>query len=132
MLVSTLEARVAFYNKPELVENPFHPAGFNGTFAFSSHNLIPEVFLGFLQRHFGHYRIRKVPLESINALLNELWEGPGSLEKLFRLEDEMRANGKEVKFSAADIASIKSKQEDEEENDSPLQLATNFNEDETN
>ena len=132
MLASTLEDRVKFYNKPEFIDNPYHPAGFKGTFAFSDHNLIPEVFVGFLQRHFGHYRIRRVPLASINAILNELWEGPGSLEKIFRLEDEMRASGKEVRFSASDIALIRTKQaEEEEEDDSPLQLDIDpaFNED---
>jgi hypothetical protein len=38
--VKILEDKIAFYNRPELVENPNHPAGFRGTWAFSDHSLI--------------------------------------------------------------------------------------------
>ena len=117
MLDDTLGGKIAFYNQPRFVDDPYHPAGFTGTFAFSSHRRIPEVFHAFLQRHFGQYRIRRVPIEDINAIMNELWEGPGSLEKIFRLENDMYNSGKEVKFTAADLAVMKQKlpEEDEEE-----------------
>ena len=115
-----LSTKIAFYNQPRFLDDPYHPAGFKGTFAFSSHNLIPDVFHGFLQRHFGHYRIRRIPLVDINNILNELWEGPGSLEKIFRLEEDMRVSGKDVKFSSADLAVMKAKQKEEEEEDLPL------------
>ena len=114
--VSTLESRVEYYNQPALVNNPNHPAGFKGTFAFSDHSLIPEVFTGFLQRQFGSMRIRRIPLKDINALLNELWEGPGSLEKIFRLEEDLQIAGKEIRFTSADIAAIKVKPDDDEDN----------------
>ena len=104
-------SKIDFYNNPRFVDDPFHPAGFRGTWQFSDHSLIPEVFNGFLQRYFGQYRIRRIPLEKINEVLNELWEGPGSLEKIFRLEEELRASGKEVKFTSADLASIKAKRD---------------------
>lgn len=110
-----IEGKIAFYNQPRFVDDPFHPNGFKGTWAFSSHDLIPDVFAGFIQRYFGQYNIRRVPLEKINSTLNELWEGPGSLEKIFRLERELKEGGKSVVFSAADIASIKAKKSDEEE-----------------
>ncbi len=87
--VKILEDKIAFYNRPELIENPHHPAGFRGTWAFSDHSLIPEVLFGFLQRHFGIMRLRRISLDQINSLMNEVWEGPGSLEKIFRLEQEM-------------------------------------------
>ena len=67
-----LSTKIAFYNQPRFLDDQYHPAGFKGTFAFSSHNLIPDVFHGFLQRHFGHYRIRRIPLVDINNILNEL------------------------------------------------------------
>ena len=111
MYQSNIESKIDFYNNPRFVDDPFHPAGFRGTWQFSDHSLIPEVFNGFLQRYFGQYRIRRIPLEKINEVLNELWEGPGSLEKIFRLEEELRASGKEVKFTSADLASIKAKRD---------------------
>ena len=117
MLDDTLGGKIAFYNQPRFVDDPYHPAGFTGTFAFSSHRRIPEIFHAFLQRHFGQYRIRRVPIEDINEIMNELWEGPGSLEKIFRLENDMFNGGKEVKFTAADLAVMKQKlpEDDEEE-----------------
>jgi len=109
-ITCALEDKIAFYNKPEFVENPAHPAGFKGTFAFSDHDLIPEVFLGFLQRHFGVFRVRKIKLEKINDVLNEVWEGPGSLEKIFRLEYDMYSSNKPVVILPRDIADLKANQ----------------------
>ena len=121
MYQSNIESKIEFYNQPRFVDDPFHPAGFKGTWNFSDHNLIPEIFHGFLQRHFRQYKIRRIPLHQINDILNELWEGPGSLEKIFKLEEEMRLSGREVKFTLADIAAIKAKKADEEEDIGPLQ-----------
>ena len=104
-----IEEKVAYYLRPEHLANPNHISGFNGTFAFSSHDLIPEVFHGFIQRYFGSYRIRRVPLDKINEVLNDLWEGPGSIETILRLEHDMQTSGKDVKFTAADVAAIKAK-----------------------
>ena len=112
-----VESKIEFYNREEFLTNPFHPAGFTGTWQFTSHDSIPEVLQGFIQRYFGQYRIRRVPIESINEIMNDIWEGPGSLEKVFRLEEDMRDSGKDVKFTAADIASIKAKRQDDEDDD---------------
>ena len=117
MLDDILSSKIAFYNQPRFVDDPYHPAGFTGTFAFSSHRKIPEIFHAFLQRHFGQYRIRRVPIENINAIMNELWEGPGSLEKIFRLENDMYNSGKDVKFTTADIAIMKQKLPEEDEDE---------------
>jgi len=114
-ITCALEDKIAFYNKPEFVENPNHPAGFKGTFAFSDHALIPEVFHGFLQRHFGVFRVRKIKLEKINEALNEVWEGPGSLEKIFRLEYDMYASNKPVVILPRDIAELKAAQVDDDD-----------------
>ena len=115
MYQTNIESTIEFYNNPKYLEDPFHPNGFNGTFQFSAHELIPSVFHGFLQRYFGQYKIRRVPLEKINQVMNDVWEGPGSLEKIFRLEEELRASGKDIKFTAADMAAIKAKKDDIED-----------------
>ena len=115
MYQTNIESTIEFYNNPKYLEDPFHPNGFNGTFKFSAHDLIPSVFHGFLQRYFGQYKIRRVPLEKINQVMNDVWEGPGSLEKIFRLEEELRASGKDIKFTAADMAAIKAKKDDIED-----------------
>ena len=120
LINDTLEHRVEFYSQESLVNNPFHPAGFAGTWQFSDHKLIPEVFFGFLQRHFGVMRISRVPLADINAIMNEVWEGPGSIPKILRLENEYRLSGKEIKFTATDIAQIKAKDTEDDEDDLPL------------
>ena len=115
MYQTNIESTIEFYNNPKFLEDPFHPNGFKGTFQFSAHDLIPCVFHGFLQRYFGQYKIRRVPLEKINQVMNDVWEGPGSLEKIFRLEEELRASGKDIKFTAADMAAIKAKKDDIED-----------------
>lgn len=122
---NSLQAKIDFYNQPKFVNDPFHPAGFKGTFAFKEHTAIPDVFTGLLQRYFGHFRIRRIPLNKINDLLNEIWEGPGSLEKVFRLEDELRANGNKIAISASDIAKLKENDE-EDDNESDIELEFNF------
>jgi hypothetical protein len=124
--VKILEDKIAFYNRPELIENPHHPAGFRGTWAFSDHSLIPEVLFGFLQRHFGIMRLRRISLDQINSLMNEVWEGPGSLEKIFRLEQEMILSGKTIKIMPSDVA-VKAKVEEEEDDlpDLPLSVFGN-------
>lgn len=122
-LNSTLTDKIDFYNRAEFVENPCHPNGFNGTFAFSIHRAIPHVFHAFLQRHFGQYRISRVPIADINTILNDIWEGPGSLEKIFVREDELFMSRKDVKFTASDIVALKSKMT-EHPDDVPLSTAT--------
>jgi len=115
----SIETKIAFYAKD--IDNPFSVNGFRGTWAISDHNLIPSVFNGFLQRHFGVMRLKRIKLDEINALLNELWDGPGSLEKIFRMENELYKSGATIKFSAMDVAKIKKYEEEEDElDDLPL------------
>ena len=113
-----VEAKIAFYEKD--IDNRFSVNGFQGTWAFSDHSLIPSVFNGFLQRHFGVMRLKRVKLEEINALLNELWEGPGSLAKILRMENELYKTGALIKFTSLDIAKIKKYEEDEADDEFPL------------
>lgn len=112
-----MQSKIEFYNQERFVNNPCHPAGFAGTWNFSDHSLIPDVFHEFLQRHFGQYKIRRIPLNKINQLLNDLWEGPGSLEKIFRLEKEYLQNGKKIPFTASDIENLKNKDDEDDEDE---------------
>lgn len=116
-----LDSRIEFYKKD--IDNPFSVNGFRGTWQFSDYNLIPSTLHGFLTRYFGIGKIKRIPLEEINKLMNEVWEGPGSLEKLFRLEAEMIASGQTIKFDSRDFAKDKKKDEEEEDEfDIPLSV----------
>ena len=118
-MTQSVEEKIAFYEKD--IDNRFSVNGFQGTWAFSDHSLIPQVFNGFLQRYYGVARIKRIKLDDINTLLNELWDGPGSLAKIFRMENEMYMSGKDIKFSASDILKAKKIEKDEEEfDDLPL------------
>ena len=52
--------------------------------------------------------------------MNELWEGPGSLEKILRLENDMYNSGKDVKFTTADIVAMKAKIVEEEDSEKAI------------
>ena len=108
-----LDSRVEFYKKD--IDTPWSVNGFRGTWQFSDHTLIPSILHGFLTRYFGIAKLKRVPLDEINRVMNEVWEGPGSLEKIFRLEAEMVASGQTIKFDSRDF--IKDKKKDEEEED---------------
>lgn len=115
------------------VDKPWLVNGFRGTWKFSDHNLIPSVFNGFLQRYFGVYRIRRIPLDEINRVMNEVWEGPGSLPRVLEMEQQMVAEGRPVHFTASDIAAVKAKRDDDEEDeelfaDLPLNQFADFGE----
>lgn len=117
-----LESKIEFYSRPKLVEDPYHPAGFRGTWNFSEHSKIPDVLHGFLQRYFGHMRLSRIPIDQINKVMNEVWEGPGSLTKVFQLEEKMRAEGKTVYMSPADYVKAKKYDDDEAEDEGELVL----------
>jgi len=87
------------YWSEQPTDQPWLLNGFKGTWAFSDHSLIPDVILEFLLESFrdrlgelrkGH--IKSIPLNEINDLLNEVWEGPGSVVKLVNLTYDMRSN----------------------------------------
>ena len=78
-------------------DKPWSLNGFNGTFAYSDHDLIPEPIKEFLIEYFydrlgemrkGHVKV--VPLNEINDLMNKVWDGPGSMPKLVSLMNDMR------------------------------------------
>lgn len=82
-------------NQP--TDQPWLLNGFTGTFSFSDYDLIPDAIIPFLHEYFykklpetrkGH--IRAIPLEEINALMNEVWEGPGSMVKVAQMAQDMQ------------------------------------------
>ena len=113
MDATILENKVAFYQKD--IDNPFSVNGFKGTWQFSDHSLIPDTLVGFLLRSFGVGRLKRIPLEDINKLMNEVWEGPGSLEKIFRLQYEMEVSGKKILLDPRDFPKSKKDEEDEDD-----------------
>jgi hypothetical protein len=127
-MTKEVETKISFYKRD--IDNPMSVNGFRGTWQFSDHRLIPDVFRGFLQRHYGVMRLQRIKIEDINVLLNELWEGPGSLEKIFRMENELYNAGTNIKFSPLDIAKTKKFEEDDEQELDDLPLAQFEEEDE--
>ena len=113
MINAEVENRMAYHNKN--IDDPFTVNGFKGTWAITDSNRIAEPLIGYLQLKFGQLRMRRIPLDDINAALNELWEGPGSLAHIFRAQAELHHSGKDVKFTATDMASIGVKKFDDDQ-----------------
>ncbi len=79
------------------IDQPWLLNGFNGTWAFSDHRKIPEALLEFLLEHFykrlgetRKHHIKSIELDEINELLNDIWDGPGSMSKIDRITLDMR------------------------------------------
>jgi hypothetical protein len=117
MLESNVNSKIEFYSQEKYVNDPFHPAGFAGTWAISDHTRIPEQVVEYLQYKFQVSRLRRVPLEDINQALNEVWEGPGSLSKVFLLAEELRKTASDFKVGILDSPNKKSKQEENEDDE---------------
>ena len=99
-LIPEAEHRNKFWAK-QPIDDPQTINGFKGTFAFSDHLLIPQGITEFLLEHFHKKcfkgsntwkknHIQAIELEEINELMNEIWEGPGSMNKIATLTNEMR------------------------------------------
>lgn len=80
-------------------DQPWLLNGFKGTWAFSDHSLIPEILQEFLIEYFykqlGEERKRhiyNISLDKINDVMNEVWEGPGSMKKVVEMTYNMRQN----------------------------------------
>jgi len=80
------------YWEQQPTDQPWLVNGFKGTWAFTDHNLIPNSLTNFIMESFPKYeRFKRIPLEDINTLMNEVWEGPGSMVKIQRLLEEARS-----------------------------------------
>jgi|TARA_B110000858_G_C17706845_1_gene428635 hypothetical protein len=81
-------------------DNPHLLNGFTGTFAFSDHSLIPEELTEFFLEYFykkikegrNKRHIEQIDLGVLNDLINELWDGPGSMSKIVRMKYKLKAN----------------------------------------
>jgi hypothetical protein len=89
---------VSYWEK-QPTDQPWTLNGFQGTFAYSDHSLIPEAFMNFLIEYFWKElpetrksQVKAISLDKINSLLNEVWEGPGSMVKISNLTLDLRRN----------------------------------------
>lgn len=79
------------YWERQPTDRPYLVNGFNGTWAFTDHSLIPNCLTNFIFESFPKIeKFKRIPLEDINTLMNDVWEGPGSMVKIQRLYKEMR------------------------------------------
>ena len=94
--VSSKESAVAYWESTP-TDQPWLLNGFRGTWSFSDHTLIPQPILEFLHEYYnkqlGDLRknhIKTIDLNKINDLLNEVWDGPGSMPKLVAMTHDIR------------------------------------------
>ena len=87
---------VEYWSK-QPTDQPWLLNGFRGTFAYSDHRRIPEALLEFLLEHFykrlgdaRKHHIKSIELDEINELLNDIWDGPGSMSKIAKMTQDMR------------------------------------------
>lgn len=93
------------YWERQPTDQPHTLNGFNGTWNFSDHNLIPEGLRNFIMEMFPKVeKFKRIPLEDINDLMNDVWEGPGSMPKLMRLMQESRV----ARIGTTDDINVKS------------------------
>lgn len=75
---------------------------FEGKFAISDYNLIPELLVEYLSEIFydkienkwvatKRHQLASVSLDAINEQLNSVWEGAGSVDKIKSLLQESRS-----------------------------------------
>lgn len=73
-------------------DQPHNLNGFKGVFAISDHNLIPGPLQDYILECFPKAeRLRKIALEDINRVLNEAWQGPGSMPMIIERTQALRA-----------------------------------------
>lgn len=73
-------------------DQPWLLNGFNGTFAITDHNGVAEELQNYVLECFPKVeRFKRIPMEDINRVLNEVWEGPGSMVKVIERTHELRA-----------------------------------------
>lgn len=111
------------YWEDQPTDNPHTLNGFDGTWNFSDHRLIPESLRNFIFESFPKVeKFRRIPLEDINALMNDVWEGPGSMPKIQKLYNEMRAErygrqdvGVKVRLSSEEFDALPEIEDEDEE-----------------
>lgn len=87
---AAMESSIAYW-ETQPTDQPWLVNGFAGTWNITDHKLIPNELCNFLSESFYSYaRFTRIPLEDINNLLNEVWDGPGSMSKIIRLTHEKK------------------------------------------
>jgi len=77
---------IADYWERQPTDVPYYLNGFNGTWNFTEHKKVPEGLRNFLLEMFPKAeKFKQIPIEDINVLMNEVWEGPGSMVKLSKM-----------------------------------------------
>ena len=96
------------YWERQPTDNPFYVNGFDGTWTFTDHDLIPNSLTNFIVASFPKIeRFKRIPLEDINTLMNDIWEGPGSMVKVQKKYLEMQANRRLASASDKDNSDVK-------------------------
>ena len=81
------------YWERQPTDQPWLVNGFNGTWNFTDHDLIPGALRNFIVESFPKIeRFKRIPLDEINTLMNDVWDGPGSMTKIHRLYVEKVAS----------------------------------------
>jgi len=79
-----------FWNDPDRQEHDVNT--FDGEWQISDHSLIPQVFHNFIMEKFPKKaRLKDVAIDEVNRVLNEAWEGPGSVGKVIAETHAMQA-----------------------------------------
>ena len=91
------KASAVAYWESTPTDQPWLLNGFQGTFAYSDYSLIPQPILEFLHEYYnkrlGEVRknhIKTIDLNEINDLLNDVWDGPGSMPKIAAMTHDIR------------------------------------------
>jgi hypothetical protein len=74
------------------IDKPWLVNGFKGIWNFSDHDLIPSLLRNFIMDSFNIrskiiVKFKEIPLEEINTLMNNVWDGPGSLVEIYKKEN---------------------------------------------
>lgn len=65
--------------------------GFDGEFNYSDHKLVPQTIRNFVIENYPRKEsFDKVPLETVNELMNSAWRGPGSMARIVMLTTQLR------------------------------------------
>ena len=72
-------------------DQPWTLNGFAGTFAITTHSGVAQELQNYVMECFPKAeRFSRIPMEDVNRVLNEVWEGPGSMPKLVQRTLELR------------------------------------------
>ena len=76
-------------NQP--TDQPWTLNGFAGTFAIPTHSGVAQELQNYVMECFPKAeRFSRIPMEDVNRVLNDVWEGPGSMVKVIERTQELR------------------------------------------